>query len=383
MRTLIPAIVFVLTIPLIGEELDLLAPRSIKPLMTRACDWQLANLKDTVINRSREGDKPEIVRDDGWIRGAFYTGVLAQYDVSRDVKYLDAVRAWGERNEWRLGPRERHADDQTVAQVYADLYFIEPDEKLMRAARKNFDTMIAEPRRGPDFGWSKANNWSWCDALFMAPPAMARMAKATGRMEYLTLLNTLWWDTHGYLYDGKEKLFYRDANFMASPERAQPLSPTGKKIFWGRGNAWVLAGLARTLEFMPADFVDRHRYVELLTEMSGVIAGYQGADGLWRSSLNEPGWHPAPESSSSAMFCYAIACGVNAAHLPEEKFRPVAERAWKGLVSCVDDSGRLGWVQPTGHDPRPVYQHETLEYGTGAFLLAGREMIRLWKERED
>jgi len=28
----------------------------------------------------------------------------------------------------------------------------------------------------------------------------------------------------------------------------------GAKLFWGRGNGWVLAGLARTLAVMPKDY---------------------------------------------------------------------------------------------------------------------------------
>ena len=252
-------------------ESDLPPPESIKSLMTRVCDWQLENVTDTVINRSEVGDKSEKVSDLGWIRGAFYVGVIAQFQVSKDARYLDVVRKWGEKNGWQLGPRLRHADDQTVAQVYADLHFIDPDANLLRAAKSNFDLMIADPHRGPDRGWSKDHNWSWCDALFMAPPAMARVARASGEPKYLDLLNTLWWDTHAYLYDQEEHLFYRDANFMAAPGQAQPLSPGGKKIFWGRGNAWVLAGLARTLEYLPEDLPDRPRYIKLFREMSTTI----------------------------------------------------------------------------------------------------------------
>jgi len=355
-----------------------LEAEEIKSVMTRVCDWQLENLKDSVINRA-EIDKVEPIRDDGWLRGTFYAGVMAQYHATLDSKYRNAVMAWGEKNNWLPGPKPRHADDQTVAQVYAEIYFINRDEKVLEGILQNYELMIEEPMWGPEVGWSKAKNWSWCDAIFMAPPGMARIAKATGEEKYLDLMNKLFWDTYEYIYDREEKLFYRDINYKADRDGYQLRSPNGKKIFWGRGNGWVLAGLARTLEYLPKDYPDYSKYVNLFREMAEQIAMYQQEDGLWRSSLNDPGWFPNPETSSSAMFCFGMASGVNNGFLDPDKYTPIINKAWKGLVSCVEEDGRLGWVQVTGHDPRIVHKHETVEYGSGAFLLAGNEMLKLHK----
>ena len=255
--------------------------------------------------------------------------------------------------------------------------------------------MIEEPLWGPDAGWSKSKNWSWCDAHFMAPPGMARIAKATGQEKYLDLMDKLFWDTYEYIYDKEEKLYYRDINYivfpdgreqpyedtkyMEGPDGKQPLSPSGKKIFWGRGNGWVLAGLARTLEYLPKDYPSYPRYLSLFQEMTNKISEYQQEDGLWRSSLNEPAWFPNPETSSSSMFCYAMASGINNGLLDRQKFLPIVNKAWMGLVDCVQPEGRLAWVQLTGHDPRIVNKHETVEYGSGAFLLAGNEMLKIHK----
>jgi unsaturated rhamnogalacturonyl hydrolase len=49
----------------------------------------------------------------------------------------------------------------------------------------------------------------------------------------------------------------------------------------------------------------------------------------------------APESSGSALFCYAIAWSINNGILNKETYSSVAEKAWQGLVSCVNDSGVL------------------------------------------
>ena len=40
----------------------------------------------------------------------------------------------------------------------------------------------------------------------------------------------------------------------------------GKKIFWSRGNGWVLGGLALLLEDMPKDYKHRSFYEELFQD---------------------------------------------------------------------------------------------------------------------
>ena len=96
-------------------------------------------------------------------------------------------------------------------------------------------------------------------------------------------------------------------------------------------------------------------------------------------SLNEPTWFPNPETSSSGMFTYAMAFGINNGLLDRQKFLPIVNKGWKGLVSSVQEDGRLAWVQLTGHDPRIVNKSDTVEYGSGAFLLAGNEMLKINK----
>ena len=84
-----------------------------------------------------------------------------------------------------------------------------------------------------------------------------------------------------------------------------------------------------------------------------------------------------PETSGSAFFCYAMAWGLNNKVLAPARFLPVVRRAWQGLLSAVDPDGRLGWVQLVGREPAYVFKQNTHEYGTGAFLLAAEQMLRL------
>jgi rhamnogalacturonyl hydrolase YesR len=351
---------------------DLFSREHILSTMERVADWQLDHLVDEA---PLPGGDTETVTDTSWIRGALFTGVMATFRATGRRKYLDAARELGERNNWQPGPRPRHADDHCIAQTYAELYLLERNERMIQPIRERFDLMIARPKLGSEVGWSKKKNWSWCDALFMAPPAMALLSEATGDRKYLDLMNTLWWETYDYLFDRQERLWYRDGSFVVSEDGSGPRTASGEKIFWGRGNGWVLAGLARVLEHMPDDYPHRPRFEELMRRMAARLIRLQGEDGLWRASLLDPAEYPAGETSSSGFFAFGLAWGINHGVLDAETYLSAVKQAWRGLNRALHPSGRLGWVQPIGEDPRSVTANDTMEYGTGAFLLAASEIL--------
>jgi len=77
-------------------------------------------------------------------------------------------------------------------------------------------------------------------------------------------------------------------------------------------------------------------------------------------------------------FCYALAWGINNKTIRQRNLSPGGEKTWVALNQCVNEEGRVGWVQPIGADPRKNFTAESWEvYGTGAFLLAGSEVIKL------
>src|SRR5581483_10769118 len=104
-----------------------------------------------------------------------------------------------------------------------------------------------------------------CDALFMGPPTWLRLYVATGDQRYLDFLVKEWWVTSDYLYDKEEHLYFRDSTFFDKREA------NGKKIFWARGNGWVIAGLARVLELLPKDHPARPRFEQQYREMAEKI----------------------------------------------------------------------------------------------------------------
>ena len=341
-----------------NETLD---RNAIVAVMTAAADWQLANP-----SRHPRYD---------WTQAPFWIGLTGFAPLSRDPqRYLGAVRRNGEENRWRPGPRPLHADDHAIAQSYFLLERLEKDRAIIQPALRTFDAVVLYPfNESLEFvDYEKTSReWVWCDALFMSPPALAMAAKATGSQRYLDVMNRLWWKTTDYLYDKDEHLFYRDSRFFA--QRA----PNGRKIFWSRGNGWVLAGLARVLQEMPADYPERGRYVALFRQMATKIGTLQQSDGYWRTSLLDPDSHPRPETSGTAFYVYALAWGINEHLLDRATYEPIVRRGWAALVRAVHPNGMLGYVQRIGDQPGNTSELGTEIYGVGALLLAGSEVYRL------
>ena len=300
-----------------------------------------------------------------WTYAALYAGFMAVPEGAGGKKYQDAMLEMGKKFNWQLGPRIEHADDAALGQTYLDLYFLYHDPTMITPTRERMDAVM----RLPDD--AEKPLWWWCDALFMAPQVLVKLAKATGDRKYLDFMDREWWITSNLLYSQKDRLYYRDKSFFGAHEA------NGSRVFWSRGNGWVFAGLARVLAEMPTDYPSRPRYVAQFREMAAEVALLQGTDGLWRAGLLDEANYKLPENSGSAFFTYGFAYGINSGILDRKRYKPIVEKAWRGLVAHVYEDGRLGSMQPIGAAPGAFTETSSYVYGTGAFMLAGSEVYRL------
>jgi rhamnogalacturonyl hydrolase YesR len=336
--------------------------KNIKKAMTTAALWQLANPKHDLWD---------------WTNGAFYAGISAAYKTTGDKKLLNAMIEMGEKNQWKPGPRLQHADDHAICQTYIDVYRLKKDQKMITPFTEQMDKFLATPY--PVKGIQKIT-WWWCDALFMAPPAMVKLSMTSGDKKYMEKSDELYHECYDLLYDKEEHLFARDLGYVIKGDASDRREANGKKIFWSRGNGWVMGGLALVLSELPKDYKERPFYEKVYKEMAEKIASLQQEDGLWRASLLDPATYPGGEASGSGFYTYALAWGINNGLLSKDKYLPIVQKAWKGMNSLIQPDGHVGWCQPIGADPKKNFSAESWEvYGTGAFLLAGSEVIKLKK----
>ncbi|HQU83413.1 MAG TPA: glycoside hydrolase family 88 protein [Pyrinomonadaceae bacterium] len=332
----------------------------IKARMLKVADWQLKNPKHEL---------------NDWTNGAFYAGVFAAYQTTKSPEIMNALMDLGKQTEWKPGRRFDHADDIVINQTYLDVYRLKKDQKMLQP------TIDVVKRLQKETGNEVAKNgitWWWCDALFMAPPTLAKLSKITGDKSYLDTNDKFFQETYARLYDKQEHLFARDASYLINEKGEGKREANGKKIFWSRGNGWVLGGLARLLGELPKDHPKRAFYENLFKEMSARVINLQQTDGLWRSSLLDPESYPGGEASGTGFYVYALSWGINNKLLDGKTYLPAVKKGWTGLNTLVHEDGKVGWTQPIGADPRKNFNAESWEvYGAGAYLLAGSEVIKL------
>lgn len=329
-------------------------------VMEKVADWQLANPNGRALWE--------------WENGTFYAGLMNFYQLHPQEKYMQAMLEMGEHLRWQLKPHPYLADNFAIAQTYIDLYEIKKDPAMIYTSQYVMDMAFYKRPAKPDLRWvgnpHKLDWWSWCDALFMAPPALANMSRVTGDQKYIDEMDRLWRLTHEYLYDKDEHLYYRDDSFF------EQRTITGEKVFWSRGNGWVMAGLVGVLEAMPINNPNRSFYEELLKTMAFRILELQNPKGYWGASLLDDKEFNTKETSGTAFYCYALTWGVNQGLLPKKEFEPAIMNAWKFLRNAVEADGKLGYVQLIGVGPTEVKREDTEVYGAGAFLLAGTEIFK-------
>lgn len=345
----------------------------VKQCMKLVADWQINHMKEVTHGELN------------WVNATFYLGLsrwaaIAEQD-SHDDSYYKWLMRLGRRNYWQVDQRMYHADDICISQTYLSMYDKYKEREMLVPTLARAEWVIMNPPVGSfELDYSDATtleHWTWCDALFMAPPVYLHLYNITGDKKFIRFMDKEYKLTYDYLFDKEENLFYRDHRYFDKKEA------NGAKVFWGRGNGWVLGGLVEMLRELPVKSKYRPFYQELFQKMCRRISRLQNSDGFWYASLLDPASYPSPETSCSGFFVYALAYGINEGLLPKEQFLPIAISGWRALLSAVEKDGRLGYVQPVGADPKNVTREMTEVYGPGAFLLAGTEIYRMLQDSKN
>ena len=344
--------------------------------MRKVADWQLAESGQYfgTFDRTRQLDGRI------WTWAALYTGYMAAASELNEPKYRDAMDQMGKAYDWQLItrlPALPNGDNMSVGQTYEELYLTDKQPEQIAALRASLDAILAAPRVAltPETSTTAVGHrieWWWCDALFMSPPTWARMYAATGDTKYISYLDEEFAKTSALLYDPAAHLYSRDASYIDKKE------PNGQKVFWSRGEGWVMGGLARTLEYLPKNDPARVKYETQLKEMAAALAKIQNPDGLWSTSLLDPAaYNNQPEISGSALITFGMAWGINNGVLDRKVYTPVVTRAWAGMLQHIYADGRLGDIQQTGAAPSAFKPSASYNYGVGGFLLAGSELHKM------
>ena len=314
-----------------------------------------------------------------WTRAVYYEGLMALYNIDRKKAYYDYALQWGEKHKWGLrgGVKTRNADNQCCGQTYIDLYLLDGKQhpERVKDIKASIDSMKLT---------SKVDDWNWIDALQMAMPVFVKLGNLYNDTSYFNRMYEMYAFTkykHGGkgLYNPADKLWWRDKDFVPPYKE-----PNGEDCYWSRGNGWVVAALAKTLETLPKTDLHYNEYLEDFKSMLSALPALQREDGYWNVSLHDPNHFGGKELSGTSLFIYGMAWGINNGVVDSKTYLPVVLKAWNAMVKeCVHPDGKLGYVQGTGKEPKdgqPVNYNSTPDfedYGLGCFLLAGTELYKM------
>jgi rhamnogalacturonyl hydrolase YesR len=333
--------------PLAKDLATDLHPKSIRPIIRKVADWQMARIAAQPMARS-------------WDWGTLDIGLAAAARTLGDPKLSGYVSSVGQHFNWHIDHTLSPAEDYALAQALIDV--ADGNAKTTSAIRLRLDGDLQDPFDPNHPLWTRA------DALFFEAPAAAQLSAITSDATYDEFVNREWHRTEKLLYDQQKHLF------SARAAAVKDLEENGQKHFEARTNGMVMAGLVRVIAALPSDDPLRPVYVDRLREMAQSIAAAQQPDGLWRPGLLDPASYAQPAVAGSSLIVYALAWGVNHHHLDARIYLPVVERAWAGLVGHVYQDGRLGSIEPIGSATEPYSASSSWNYGVGAFLLAAGEV---------
>lgn len=344
----------------------------------------LASLRltnDYFMNKWPDAGKPIVTNRERpsniWTRAVYYEGLMALYQTDPQRKFYDYAVQWGEKHNWtpRTGITTRNADDQCCGQTFIDLYLLDKKEERINAIKGSVDNMVHT---------EKKDDWNWIDAIQMAMPVFVRLGVLYKDTSYFRKMYDLYAFAkynHGGkgLYNAADHLWWRDKDFVPPYKE-----PNGEDCYWSRGNGWVLAALARTLDLLPKTDAHYTEYLQDFKDMSAALVKVQRADGFWNVSLHDSTHFGGKETSGTALFTYGFAWGLNKGLLDKKIYKPIVAKAWNAMVKdAVHADGMLGFVQGTGKEPKdgqPVSYNnipDFEDYGLGCFLLAGSEVYKL------
>ena len=236
-----------------------------------------------------------------------------------------------------------------VPVLYAARYTGDP--RLQEAAARMLDYLLHTAPRTKDEGALHHIYHApqvWVDSFYMAPPFLAVAGEPKEAVRQVDAFRKLLWDP-------QKKLFSHiwDESTQGYARRA----------FWGVGNGWAAAGMARVIHALPREMDEiRARLAGYVREVLDGCLAHQRPDGLFHNVVDDPSTFV--ETNLAQMLAYTIYRGVLSGWLARD-YLPAAGRMRAAAHAKVDETGMVRDVCGS-----PDFDHPgTAAEGQAFFLL--------------
>jgi unsaturated rhamnogalacturonyl hydrolase len=230
------------------------------------------------------------------------------------------------------------------------LYRQTKEDKYKIAAASLYKQLAWQPRNKIGGYWHKLKypTQMWLDGLYMAEPFAAEYAAMFNDVKkFDDIVNQFVW-MEKYARDSKTGLLYHGWDESKLQKWANPA--TGRsQVFWSRAMGWFIMGLVDVLDYIPANHPRRPELIAILNRLSNTLVKFQDpSEGVWWQVTDQAGKAlNYLESSSSAMFVYAMSKGVRNGWL-NKGFIPAIKKGYVGILKnfvVVDADGTVHYTK--------------------------------------
>lgn len=249
-----------------------------------------------------------------------------------------------------LGSNENVTDPGANGEAVLFAARVTGDAALTKAVERMVDYFLHSAPRTEDGTICHLNTSTqvWDDSMYMAPPFLAVAGHADEAVRQVEGIRRALWNEKAKLY--------------------AHIWDAGKKRwidgeFWGVGNGWVAAGLARVIKALPPEMKgERVRLIGYLREVIDGCLAHQREDGLFHNVVDKPSTFV--ETNLAQMLAYSIYRAVKAGWL-EKRYLSAADKMRAAARAKVDQYGLVQGVCGS-----PDFAHAgTATEGQAFFLL--------------
>lgn len=212
-----------------------------------------------------------------------------------------------------------HVDANVYGILPFELYRLTGNPAFLEQARQLADAQWENPRSD---GLSNQTRF-WIDDVWMIGSLQTQAYRITGDPVYM------------------ERAALEIQAYLERLQQPNGLFYHGEQIpfCWGRGNGWVAAGLAEVLTELPKSSPHYQAIKDGYVKMMDALVKYQAPNGMWRQLIDvEEAWY---ETSSTAMFGYAMLQGVKHEILTDARYEESYQKAWLALTDYVTPAGQV------------------------------------------
>jgi unsaturated rhamnogalacturonyl hydrolase len=314
--------------------------------------------QDKLIPAGQTAEQAQLTRPAVWNyeMGVVLTGFEKLATFTSDKKYTEYTKkiidhfitAEGQIRTYNL--EEYNSDNIPTGRQLLHLYKNTKEEKYKTAATELYKQLAWQPRNKIGGYWHKLKypTQMWLDGLYMAQPFAVEYAVLfNDTKKFDDIINQFVW-MEKYSRDAKTGLLYHGWDESKLQKWANPqtgLSPE----FWSRAMGWYMMALVDVLDHLPVSYKRRSELIAILNRLSTALVKFQDAkEGVWWQVTDKANQQlNYLESSSSAMFLYALSKAVNKKYI-SINFKPAVTKAYNGIIKNfvrVDEAGSVHYLQ--------------------------------------